>query len=687
NSIQSVQFQVLDIDNQIVQEQIVQLERQLNQSNTKPDSSLNTNQPHLVHIQPQTSSRSKRSQNRTERNEVSFGNSSQMASCAASWQFTPASVGFYRVQASLNQQCMRSFNLAVLDAVESQPSPFGWAITSHSGFQTKKLPALTKQLSLGWVKLPVWIEHSNTQAVSEINQLMGQLKKQGVHCVGVLDHPPSGISEILNDRVNPSNAASLFSDSQVWLQSIEPLLLQINFGLEWLQLGNESDLLFVNDTFYTQQVANMLRQIQSLGQDVKLVAGWDWLEPDRATNTNNPETENESPWWALHYSASPALTPAELLIYAKQRQNLPIKTWTSIEPLPADSYSSQTRTQDLAQQMIAVGQARIQAAFATKITDDQHGLLDRDANCSELLVPWVILSRAVGSKQYLGALDLPNQRDNHLFEQDGQGVMIAWSQQPVVEEVYLGSGPRAIDVWGREVPIETVQLPSGSQLQRLPIGPWPVILFDVEPEIVRIKREFELLTTQLTSEVSERGKLQFRMLNAFGSDLNGSIAIHSPYLIKNQVASQELQLSAMRTDTIEIPFDFRHDASAGIHALEFAFHLRGKSDKRFSLFRQVRLGHPELQLDSQIDPVNDAVMKIEVELLNSSAQSVSFDCKLFPRGHAYQTFQILDAPVGKSIHSRQLQIPRAAVTTENPLWVRCEQIGTGLVLNYRVSQK
>lgn len=60
---------------------------------------------------------------------------------------------------------------------------------------------------------------------------------------------------------------------------------------------------------------------------------------------------------------------------------------------------------------------------------------------------------------------------------------------------------------GRDVPFDTVQLPSGSQIQRIPVGPWPLFVYKVEPEIVRLKREFELLTTQLTSEVLHRGNL------------------------------------------------------------------------------------------------------------------------------------------------------------------------------------
>lgn len=685
DSIQAVLFQILDIDSHVVQEQLVHLERQPTEPGSYPSSTPSASRPYLVHSRSDKARGEKQSQNQSAREFESSRSIAQRTSCSAQWQFAPTKVGFYRVRASLSEQCIRSFNLAVLDTVETKSSPFGWSLSTEKSFKSETLPALLGQASIGWVKLPIWIDHSDVQTISEINQLMSRLKKQGIQCVGVFSQPPPSVSEILTDRVNPSNAASLFSDSQVWLESIEPLLLQVNFGLEWMQLGNESDMSFVNETYYTKQVATRLRQIQSLGQDIKLVVGWDWLESTRAATEATGPASDETPWSALHYSASPSLTPTDLLTYAKSRQNVQVQAWTSIQPLSKDSHSLQIRTQNLAQQMIAIGQARVQAAFATPIADDEHGLFDQSANCSELLVPWVLLSRAIGSKQYLGALDLPNQSYNHLFEQGDQGVMIVWSQQPVIEEVYLGVQPKAMDVWGRDVPFETIQLPSGSQIQRIPVGPWPLIIDGVEPEIVRLKREFELLTTQLASEVLDRGRLQVRMPNPFSGDLSGRIEVHSPSMIKNQMASLDVRLPAAHAETLDIPFDFRHDASAGIHSLEFAFKLQGTSQRRFSLFSQVRLGHPELQLDWRVKAINDYSMQVQVDVTNSSNQPVSFDCKLFPRGHAYQTLQILDAPIGKSTHTRQLPIPRAAVTAQNPLWIRCEQLGTSVLLNYRIT--
>jgi hypothetical protein len=68
-----------------------------------------------------------------------------------------------------------------------------------------------------------------------------------------------------------------------------------------------------------------------------------------------------------------------------------------------------------------------------------------------------------------------------------------------------------------------------------------------------------------------------------------------------------------------------------------------------------------------------------------SGQPVSFDCRLFPPQKPYRRFQILNAPPGTSQHG--LEMPIEGIDPGTELWIRCEEIGTGRVLNYRLPLK
>ena len=106
---------------------------------------------------------------------------------------------------------------------------------------------------------------------------------------------------------------------------------------------------------------------------------------------------------------------------------------------------------------------------------------------------------------------------------------------------------------------------------------------------------------------------------------------------------------------------------------------------RFSLYRSLPLGHRDLDLQWQLQRLDDELVEAVVTLRNDTPDPVSFDCKLFPQGAAYQRMLILDAGGGTTPYAA-VMIPRSATSANSPTWIRCEQIGSGLILNYQAPE-
>ncbi|MEO8270862.1 MAG: hypothetical protein ABI557_14150, partial [Aureliella sp.] len=71
-----------------------------------------------------------------------------------------------------------------------------------------------------------------------------------------------------------------------------------------------------------------------------------------------------------------------------------------------------------------------------------------------------------------------------------------------------------------------------------------------------------------------------------------------------------------------------------------------------------------------------------VEIRNNTDESATFDCKLFPAGRPYQRFRIDESKPGSTIQELRLRLNQVERGSE--AWLRCEQIGNGRVLNYRI---
>ncbi len=600
----------------------------------------------------------------------------------AIWELELATPGLYRVSVALgngSNQLDREILIGVMPKQQAiAAGPFGWSVASIDHNTTpESIPYYVERFGAGWVKFPVWFDMSDTLMADRLVQMTERLQTLGIQCVGRIDQPPDSQRELFGEGSESLPALVIFRDGQAWEPVLEPVLTRMGLKIDWFQIGNDDDRSFQNHINLSELVADIRSRMQNYSQELKLALCWSWLD--------HPQSDAGAPWNALQFSTEPQLTTSELSSYATEKIGEGSDLWVTLDPLDEKNYTLIDRVRDLTERMVVIKQTGISAAFVRDPFAPSTGLFRDGFSIGELLIPWTTLVSAIGEKEYVGSVELPAGSYNHAFVSENTGLMLLWSDVPKTEALYLGREVSATDVWGRTVPVEQVTTANGSIEQRIGVDRWPIIVHGIDINVVRWRQQFQLEVDNLASMIGDRQDLPVTVVNTFDQPMTGKLSVHGETLLGGSVADSPIQLPHMGRQTIALPLGIRPDASAGKHDLRFDIRaLSGGVNHNFSVYRQITLGAGDIEFKWDMARKSPQVVELRVELLNNTKDTTSFDCKYFPVGKPYQRFQILEARPGITL--REINLNITLDEERQGAWLRCEEIGSGQVLNYRLGQ-
>lgn len=599
----------------------------------------------------------------------------------ASWEFAIPNPGLYRVSVDLGQVTSvsqrRELLLSVLKPdAKLDAGPFGWSIPSFTPIlSTAELPELATRFGAKWVKYPIWFDMNDELKAEQIASMTDRLQAFSINCVGVFDQPPASQRNDFGPSADELYAVNMFRESETWEPLLEPVLTRIGMKLTWFQFGSDLDLSFAGSSEIAQILGNIRSRLQTYCQELQLVVGWDWIESPPPSGANQP-------WNAVHFRSTPQLTSEELRAYAKAHSEKTQATWVNLLPLSKSRYMLADRVKDLCERMIEIRRSNVQAAFLHDPANAETGLFNEDGSASELLIPWHTLVSHLGTGSYVGSVTMPGRSTNHVFENAEGGAMILWNPSQTSEQIFLGKDIQVSDIWGKTIPVEQVKKPNGLIEQKFEVGKWPIFVRGVNVNIIRWRQKFDVQITNLASRVGSGLTLPITVSNTFDDAISGNATLVCESLISSGKATLQLQLRSGQTQELEIPIDLRADASAGEHELRFDFEVDASQKYIFSVYRSVVLGLGDIQITWEVNRIDPDNVLLRFEVTNKTSTSVSFDCKIFPPGKPYERFQILDAEPGTSSKEVTLSLPQTGELNEH--WIRCEGIGSGRILNYRV---
>ncbi|MCC7337908.1 MAG: hypothetical protein IT422_22700 [Pirellulaceae bacterium] len=601
----------------------------------------------------------------------------------ANWNLKLDEPGLYRVKVNLGREGvhaqLREILIGVMSPQPVQPAgPFGWSLSEFGQrLSVEEVPEMVRRFGAGWIKMPVWFDPNDTVTADRLVALIERLQGLGTEVVGVLGQPPQSLKESFGDSSDHLYAVNIFRDPADWEPALEPVLTRIGMKIAWFQIGNDHDNSFVNKPKLAETIANIRTRMQSFSQELKLALTWTWNDPA-------PEA-TAVPWTAIQFANSPQLTAAELENYVSHQAS-GSELWVTLDPLEAAKYPLVERVRDLTERMVATKRSQVTAAFVVDPLRPELQLFTKRKTIGEMLIPWHSLVSSIGAAAYAGSIEFPGGSTNHFFtrhrESGDETLALLWNDVPTDEQIDLGGQLQARDVWGKSIPLRTVQTERGTSEQQIRVGPWPIFVHGVDLNIVRFHQQFELQLKNMDNALSVAQTIPVSIANTLPQNAIGKVTVVSSSLLNGERSESPLQLSSGVQQFKSLPVFIRNDASAGSHRLRFDFDLVANKPYNFSIYRTLVLGMGDIELIWDTTRREDDWLELRVEIRNNTEDSATFDCKLFPAGRPYQRFRLDESKPGNTVQEMRIRLNQVERGSE--AWLRCEQIGSGRVLNYRI---
>jgi len=600
------------------------------------------------------------------------------AEFAADWMPPLPGPGFYRVRLALRGSVAtadrREITLAAFEPHLPPPhSIFGWSLPQ--GARPIALPQLADflaQTGVGWVKYPLWCsEDDGGKGVEEIVQFTDKLNNVGIELAGLLLEPPESAREKLGGT-GPLTAAEVFAtDAKKWYPSLEPVIIQLSNKVHYWQLGGDTDLSLLILPNFVDQIKAIREQLNRAMQGMMLGFGWEW-----SRNLPAGTDAAELPWNYVSVSSDPPLTDGELAKQLDAARKSPLKSWVVLSPLGRAEHPLQARAEDLVARMVAAKVHGAAAAFCPNPFDPQRGLMNPDGTPGELFVPWRTTAVEIGGAEFIGEMVLPRGSRNWVFLREKDAVMYVWNRRPVEELIYLGEHVEQTNIWGRSDAV-----PKLDDKQLVEVGREPSFVSGINRPIAAWSVGLEIENKRLSSVFGQTLPNSFMVKNTFPEAVSGRAVIVAPADWVVEPREMDFRLAAneglSRAFRIELP----SAANSGRNSVRIDFELQADRAYAFSVYRDLEVGTNDVRIEATTRLTERNELEVEQRFINDTDQPRSFRCELSAPDRRRLMAQIRNQGRGEATQIYLLEDGKSLLG--KPLWLRAEEIGGPLILNYR----
>ncbi|MFT5526979.1 MAG: hypothetical protein ACI9HK_004961, partial [Pirellulaceae bacterium] len=594
----------------------------------------------------------------------------------AIWQPSFAENGLYRTRVAIEGKnrilLQKSLSVAVIDSPENLPAgEFGWTLPEDGGpYTLDQLPSMLGRVGINWIKIPVWRRVDDSDKIDEFIRFVERLSSRGIRSVAVLDNPPDEVREMLAESQKFS-VASTFVDRDVWRRAIDPVTTRLSLKVRWWQFGGDDDTSFVGFPGLVEKLREVKEHLERFGQEIRLGFGWRWI--------NEAPDKHAPPWDFLAFTTKTPFTEKELgdhLANPSVKQSSPFVT---MRTLPHSQYDLETRARDLVTRMVAAKRHKAKAIFIPEPFDLENGLMD-EGSPTEMLLAWRTTAKFLSGTSYVGSIEMPNGSNNHIFEKDGNAVMVVWNREPVTETIYLGENIRQVDLWGRTFRPETVT-EDDVRRQQIEVKKLPTFIANVNPMLAKFRMSVEFDRTQISSVFGRAQKVNYKFVNPFQQGIGGRVYLKAPDVW--DIEGGERSFKASPNDEINYSFQIQLNsgASSGMQPVRMDFSFTADQRYVFSTYRTMEVGLGDIVIELSTGLDDDGNMVVEQHLTNRTDRFVSFNCLMFAPKRRRMRQQVLDLGTGTTVN--YFILSNGAELVGEELYLRAEEITGSRILNYK----
>jgi len=500
-----------------------------------------------------------------------------------------------------------------------------------------------------------------TSYFQQLSTLVRVLAENHIDATGVLLTPSSG-----GNSADDNSIRELVRRDEIWQQLFSPVLAHFGALLPTWQLG--ADRIELRDG-YLWEAADIERVRQHLRRFITIPR----LAIPQPITAVTPAAGDIISVWAPPNVATRAL-PRQLGFLV---EGDPAAYWLQLDTTSRERLTRAQQIDDLARRLIlakALAPARVFLAAPFELS--RRGGR-RTWQPTEDFVPLRTLFHYLAGKAAVAAMTPAPDTLAIVFDGPEASCLVIWSwrTEPLREpvELYLGSKPRAIDVWGRSVP-----LTFNEGRTRLPVGPTPLIVEALHTPLALLQASYRIAPTYVQVHDPEpRPVVTFR--NPYDTRLSGEVRLTPPgsWQIEPTVCNFLLEPGETFAEPLTLTLPPRQIAEA--HKLDVRVTLHAPERGELHFPESLTVGLLNVVLDATVYwHGNDLI--VEQSLHNHAEEPVSFSAFCEPPGRARSEGVFLDVAPGE-LATQQYVFPSCRELAGTRLHMGIQEIDGDRTLN------
>ncbi len=589
------------------------------------------------------------------------------------WELPSQAYGHYQVQAHLDRDgklmLLGETSFAVLEhATPRSKGEFGWSLPRGWGeLKPDELAFIASQGGIHWLKLPLWDSDPSSRRTS-INDVLDELADKGIEPIGLLNQPPEAIKKQFGrDSVK---ASDVFTQSpEFWASSVMTSLAKYSATVEHWQLGDDDDVGLQTISNLEAATAQWRATFDRSGRIPAIGFAWQVPQDAPVPRALGRSFLAVTPLVGIDDTQYPSL-----IAPSKQSET---QRWLTIATLPRTETVEQ-RAIHLVRSLIIARVAGVPVTFATNVVDANSGLIRPDGAPSPLYLPWRTSTLALQSTKYVGSMKLRNQSTNHVFDRNGEGIVVLMSAEPTTETLNLGDKVLRQEIWGQQTPLVRTD-----GRQTIAVSQTPIFLTNCTGPLLKWNLAVGFETQRLASM---RGAQANAILgrNTFGRAVTAEVSIKLPRGWEANPSTWSINAAAGETFRLPTDITLSDDASLGDTDVTIDFQVLADRPEQIEVVRTLEVGLGDVVIDVIDRRLEDGRLELEQIVLNNTKpeEVLEFRCNLSVSGQKRQTRYVTGLRQGED--RKLYHLPNAEALKGQELWLNLEQLNGRRNLNKRI---
>ncbi len=354
-----------------------------------------------------------------------------------------------------------------------------------------------------------------------------------------------------------------------------------------------------------------------------------------------------------------------------------MQRWLTVRPLPSTEPIEQ-RAIHLVRSLVAARIAGVPLTFATDVISGDAGLVRPDGAPTPLYLPWRTSTLALQGTKYVGSLRMKNQSTNHIFERNGEGIVVLMAPEPTTETMNLGDKVVLQEIWGRQTPLPRID---GRQL--IPVSQTPVFLTGCAAQLPKWDLAVGFENTRLASL---RGAQPNAIVgrNTFNRPVTAEVSMKLPRGWEANPSTWSINVAANEAFRLPTEITLSDDASLGDADIQIDFQVLADRPEHIEVVRTLGVGLGDVEIDVIDRKLEDGRLELEQIVINNTKpeEVLEFRCNLSVSGQKRQTRFVSGLRVGED--RKLYHLPNADALKGQELRLNLEQLNGRRNLNKRM---